>query len=372
MFVPKINNMNRSTLEWYFGLKRQQEDDVDNANESKRVKYDVIKTSSIQRFVILFLAHEGVQNTDVWEYWKSFSDESELTFCVHAPENPKYGADFCNKYRVNAEWKPSAWCEPSIVYETIKALNAACAMFKNFSEKIIIHLVSGADVPVKPYTLLFKDRSYFSGGSNQWWALTIQNARKIVDIIEGGNWAGFAQKIGSAGCPDEQLIYRVMEMQYIRFDAKAMYTADERDKDKGNQSPAEWRSWDEVKDLMPICMQRMDLRTLLTSLRQAWFPEGSYYPMFCRKIMFELNMDDNLMKYMYDPADTRAQIMNLFDTPMLSEAYKYECSPYMNQASQRITDVLARQDAFFRKYGDWKSRHDAFVKNGFSYNINPE
>ena len=366
--------MHRSTLEWYFGIKRQHEDDVDNANEPKRVKYDDIKTSSVERFVILFLAHDGVQNTDVWEYWKSFSNESELTFCVHAPENPKYGADFCNKYRVNAEWKPSAWCEPSIVYETIKALDAVCSMFKKSWERIIIHLVSGADVPVKPYTLLFKNRNYFrfQGGCNQWWALTIEYARKVVGFIKKDNWAGFAQAISFGGCPDEQLIYTVMKMQYMRYDANVTYTVDLRDKDKGNQSPAEWRSWDEVKDLMPICMEKMDLRTLLTSLRQLWLPEDRYYPIFCRKIMFELNMDDDLMKYMYDPGDTRAQLINLDQTPMFSESHKYECSPYLEQTSQRITDVLARQDAFFEKYRDAKSRHDAFVKNGFSYNINPE
>jgi hypothetical protein len=158
---------------------------------------------------IFRFALSRVLNASVWEYYKSFASIDSVTFCVLAPPNDQA---FCDRYRINSNWEMSGWCQPFIVRETMKALDAVCALFPP-EMRVTINLVSGNDIPVKSYLFLFRDRVYESvGDMSQCFSLTIEHAREICQTIKLNDWFGLNLSIEhNYGCPDEYMIWNAMK-----------------------------------------------------------------------------------------------------------------------------------------------------------------
>lgn len=319
-----------------------------------------------ERFVLLFLAHNGVHNASVWEYWKSFAPPSIVTFCVHAPPVVPVGQSFCDQYRLDSQWEPSGWCQPSIVRETVKALDATCALFKG---KVVINLVSGTDIPVKPYTFLFSNRLYESVlPSHQWFSLTIDDARLVVARLKHNEWYGLTDLIkkDERGCPDEYVIQRAARALRIFYNTTKFYTIDWRDKEVGAESPAEWKSMHDVKDVMPMCLYGVTFETLLETLRCTWSTEdGGMYPLFLRKVLFEMNLDAPELKMMYDPSVPLKTVPSR-SLPLFKK--EYNCRPWMlNYSSVKAIESNRAIDAFFEANTDAQKVHDSLVENKFNF-----
>jgi len=110
--------------------------------------------------IILFLAHDGVSQPDVWESWRSYSLQStsdNILFYVHSPiSSPEYCKEFCDKYRLPISFGETRWCQVSLVFEFLRALESIVGKHNKTSASCKIYLVSGNDIPIKNGSLLFE------------------------------------------------------------------------------------------------------------------------------------------------------------------------------------------------------------------------
>lgn len=114
-----------------------------------------------EKLIILFLAHAGVKNGQLWEQWRGNLDRT-IQFCVHAPPGID---DFSTKHNIT-NWggeyiEPTAWCRESLALVFLECL-------QNISDKIgsggaIVYLVSGVDIPICPakFFTFFSKKSKF-------------------------------------------------------------------------------------------------------------------------------------------------------------------------------------------------------------------
>jgi hypothetical protein len=77
-----------------------------------------------RKTAIVFLAHDGISQPNVWKLWHEMCTYKEdLYFFVHCPENLKPEDPLFNwiPHKLNT----TGWCQTSIVYEHLRALKMA-------------------------------------------------------------------------------------------------------------------------------------------------------------------------------------------------------------------------------------------------------
>lgn len=68
------------------------------------------------KVIILFLAYSGVTQPEWWEEWKNLCEfKDKIIFKVHAPKDPEFGKEFCNKNSIGFYDSNTGWCQPSLV-----------------------------------------------------------------------------------------------------------------------------------------------------------------------------------------------------------------------------------------------------------------
>lgn len=144
------------------------------------------------RAIIIFLAHDGVNQPDIWEHWLSFAnkeDKERIHIYVHAPEDKHKW--FEKKYSINnipqgptLSFGKTGWCSPGIVYEHLCALKKAYDYHSRVhGSECVYYMQSGADVPVKPCSMLLQNEYSIVWGFPthiQWLCLNDAHAKLLV------------------------------------------------------------------------------------------------------------------------------------------------------------------------------------------------
>lgn len=139
--------------------------------------------------LVLFIAHEGITQPDVWKLWKTMMPLYDVRFHVVCPNDPKYGTDLCMEHQLSVMGKTS-WGSFSIVYETIKALCKISRLYRTNERWKRTFIVSGYDIPIRNLdTMKFREKdeivsrrdigNYFT--HSQWMCLTAPFVNYISD-----------------------------------------------------------------------------------------------------------------------------------------------------------------------------------------------
>ena len=196
------------------------------------------KGGSPRKVAIVFLAHEGITQPNVWKLWHDMCTYKDyLYYFVHCPEHYRPADPLFN-------WIPipfgeTKWCQSSIVYEHLRALKMSIHAISQVphSEEDPIQclycMISGADIPIRSADFLFecvyKNRINFTGGRGyksiishtQWMILAHQEANLITyyslndDLSAKDNFIEIIVKIlcnkrPVQSCPDESLIGNIL------------------------------------------------------------------------------------------------------------------------------------------------------------------
>lgn len=101
----------------------------------------------------MFLAHNGVNQPEMWEAWRR-PERQRVHFIVHANPETDEKDPFAKKYGIFPIEKrivPTKWSDPSVVFATQVLIREALA---RFPEANMFYLVSGADIPIRPIEFL--------------------------------------------------------------------------------------------------------------------------------------------------------------------------------------------------------------------------
>ena len=122
---------------------------------SKMSKIESKSESNEKQVVIMFLAHDGVKQPDMWEAWRK-TCQKQVQFIVHANPDTDDKNAFAKQYGIFPTSKrvyPTRWADPSLVFATQVLIREAVARFPKAE---MFYLVSGADIPIRPVEFLLK------------------------------------------------------------------------------------------------------------------------------------------------------------------------------------------------------------------------
>lgn len=111
--------------------------------------FDEMNTREV---AILFLAHNGINNPDLWDRWRRENASVKVKFYVFVNPDVPLPSSW-NKYRLDTVME-TAWCDRSIVYATQAAI---AEILRKSAHVSVIYLVSGADVPVQPVKKVYNE-----------------------------------------------------------------------------------------------------------------------------------------------------------------------------------------------------------------------
>jgi hypothetical protein len=192
---------------------------------------------SPHKVAIVFLAHDGILQPNVWKLWHEMcSYRDHLYYFVHCPEHLRPTDPLFNY--IPAPIGPTGWCQTSIVYEHLRALKMsmyAISRTQHSTEEPIQCLycmLSGSDIPLRSADFLFeceyKTRfkftydGYISHVSyNQWMILAQYEANLIVNYSLTDDYTATDKFITQVlkflcgkrklqDCPDELLIGNIL------------------------------------------------------------------------------------------------------------------------------------------------------------------
>lgn len=266
-----------------------------------------LQTISKNVAIILFLAHEGVTQSSLWEDWKedAFSNTSavwkqqnKIKFLVHSPDNVEYGRSFCRKYKLDIAFHATSWCSPSLVYEYIRCLRHIVENdidFKN-ADHASIFLVSGMDIPISSGKKFFVQNSLYIKQNHfciinrkyhsQWISMNKKTILLFVEFFDDDKM----KKILLSGlttrmCADENILLDFIEYNKNVNETQltSCTTRDWRDK-KGSNSPILWNNISEKK-LVTYSYPKAMRITLMDAIRFARsFMKDGDDTMFFRKV----------------------------------------------------------------------------------------
>ena len=204
----------------------KQAQEVKNETKEKESKAQSELKASAKRddqvtTVVMFLAHNGVNNPDIWEAWKC---QHTIGYIVHCNLRQTPGS-FEEKYSVPADAVvPTQWGTPSLVLAHQSLLKVALGKFPNAA---IFYLVSGACLPLRDasfmmgmscitrltkvdtndaYDCLPSDWNSEDLVSHlQWHALDRHHAKLVADF-NFGQLISLHEKSSRALIPDEYMI----------------------------------------------------------------------------------------------------------------------------------------------------------------------
>jgi hypothetical protein len=112
-----------------------------------------------QEITILFIAHNGIVNSRIWEEWITLTpDYARINVTVFVNNNPQYANNLTMNNDLGIRM-PTAWCSFGIVDATIESLQASKELYPNST---MFYVVSGACIPTKhPSVLLQNSQNYF-------------------------------------------------------------------------------------------------------------------------------------------------------------------------------------------------------------------
>jgi hypothetical protein len=196
-----------------------------------------LNSSKTPVVIILFLAHYGVTQSLFWDKWKNYCSEPDrIVFKVHAPENPKYGNEFCKKNSIGFYNPDTAWCDANLIFAFLQCLHVITREYTN--SEGIIYLVSGYDIPIVPADavlgkIIFSRENKLSENpfmtkictsgefDSQWMALNIVDASALVKLmINDGIYYELKQKWlegirktkDNENCPDNYFISSAIKL----------------------------------------------------------------------------------------------------------------------------------------------------------------
>jgi len=190
--------------------------------------------------VLVFLAHDGITQPKVWELWHNMcSFRDNLKFFVHCPIDKVPESTLFN--RLDLSFGNTAWCQPSLVFEHLRAIKKTMQTLHFNSETECLYcLVSGTDIPLRNADCLFNCKyetmirmlypqywnyvgypSYSHLKHSQWMVLASSEANIIInecikdDYSATSEFKKYVMDIlcysqGFKSCPDETIIGRIL------------------------------------------------------------------------------------------------------------------------------------------------------------------
>lgn len=144
--------------------------------------------------VILFVAHDGVSQPNIWELFKQrhIDENADIQFRVlaQADNKIKMGSEFVKQYRLQGDYcmKPTNWSSFSVVYEILYAFWVIYLELGGNFERIF--LISGTDIPIVSLAQWIHDNpsktANYAGGNKDksvhstWMSLTSNLVRDII------------------------------------------------------------------------------------------------------------------------------------------------------------------------------------------------
>lgn len=145
---------------------------------------------------ILILAHNGVHNVDLWNRWlevyraNPISSTHTIEILVHCQDTDDLlNREFCMDHKIPVEFGQTGWAQPSLVFETLKAIRYSVQYAKSKPEhNYCIHFISGRTIPIKPARLFFENTCFVEdqvkripGGAGhlQFFSLTSESAERL-------------------------------------------------------------------------------------------------------------------------------------------------------------------------------------------------
>ena len=105
---------------------------------------------------ILFLAHNGVTQPELWEDWKAEVSPKKIQFFVHANEGVELKDPFVCKYNIPPKYRiyKTKWCDSSLVWAFQTSIQYILELYKE--ELSVIYFVSGDAIPIRPSSHLIQ------------------------------------------------------------------------------------------------------------------------------------------------------------------------------------------------------------------------
>jgi len=363
------------------------------------------------KVIILFIAHEGVTQPSLWNYWKEKSENnSRIVFKVHAPSVPKYGKTFCEENSIGFYDTNSGWCEPSLILVYLQIIKAIILEYDNS----VIYLVSGYDIPITSSNLLFskiensvwgKQELYPSQSKlcyigetlHQWLALNSKDAIAIHKImIDDGfykelvkRWLDNIHKSlkKGIGCPDESFIALCIKENKEKFleyggSEKLLETTNNSfcttfdiRSISGAPSPVTWTSLYEkqlVSNFLPSVIKGKCLKTslyfMILQVRiSSYSVDGNF---FFRKVASTAKLDD--IKFLYDLNNReiffqkyKKEIYNnlnlLLERNIIEEAKKCDDVIFLRKRLLDTKELIKQKYKDFSTY--FKTNNPNIIKN---------
>ena len=200
------------------------------------MKLKKYKGGSPHKIAIVFLAHDGISQPNVWRLWHEMCTYKEhLYYFVHCPEDLRPTDPLFNW--IPAPIGPTGWCQTSIVYEHLRALKMSMYGISQTSHSIepiqcLYCMLSGSDIPIRSADFLFecqyKTRFKFTYDGytshisyNQWMILAQDEANLIVNYSLNDDFTATDKFITQVlkflcgkrklqDCPDELIIGNIL------------------------------------------------------------------------------------------------------------------------------------------------------------------
>jgi len=145
--------------------------------------------------VVLFIAHDGISQPDIWSLWKKeYGDNVQFRVLAQTPHLIKMGNTFVQEHRLRQPdgnyyfMKQTKWASFSVVWETLCALWMIYLEYNGDFQRIF--LISGTDIPIVSLTQWYHDNpsdTYNYVGNNnsdqvhsQWMSLTSTLVYQII------------------------------------------------------------------------------------------------------------------------------------------------------------------------------------------------